>query len=254
VPALSFGTGSLHHLVDVQARVNLLVDAVELGMTHLDTAPSYGGGLTESWIGKALGGRWRDVTVATKVGLYPPGGRSHSFVGVLARKAAGRIIPALSRAKVDWSLRSAEASLRGSLTCLGRSHVDLLLLHEPSASVEVADEFAEWFERLRQAGTIRYWGIAGEPESCMPLVLSAHPVAAVVQTRDSLERREASALARANRELQFTYGYLSRSAPTSAGRELRDLIREALRVNRTGSILVSTRRIDHLRALVEAAE
>jgi hypothetical protein len=148
----------------------------------------------------------------------------------------------------------ATASVRESLSRLRRSHIDLLLLHEPSISLDLADIFAEWFEGLRQSGTIRYWGIAGEPESCMPLVLSGHPVAAIVQVRDSLDGREASALSHADRELQFTFGYLSRRAPSSELRQPREVIREALQVNRAGSILVSTRRLDHLRSLVEVAE
>ena len=254
VACLSLGTAGLHRIISGRARARLIQESVALGITHFDTAPYYGFGLAEQWLGVALGEGHRDVTIATKIGLYPPGGRSASAASVVARKAAGRIFPSLTRPLMDWTLARADASLSDSLRFLRRDHLDLLLLHEPAIPSTVADELAEWMEQQRRAGRIRHWGVAGEKSACEPFVVARHPVAVVVQTRDSLNRREAQFVAEAGRPLQFTFGYLAAGMADRSGQSPTEVMGQALRINRTGSVLVSTRGVEHLRALARVAE
>ena len=108
-------------------------------------------------------------------------------------------------------------------------------------------------ERERRRGSIRAWGIAGLRIGILPLVRQLHPLAMVVQTHDSIHLRQADFLADSGRKMQFTYGYLSGAR---AGAETNDpamTIREALRRNAPGCVLVSTRSVGHLCGLIGAA-
>jgi D-threo-aldose 1-dehydrogenase len=60
---------------------------------------------------------------------------------------------------------------------------------------------------------------------------------------DSLDGREADALTTRGRPLQITYGYVS---GRKAGGSVAGTLREALRRNGRGAVIVSTRRIERL--------
>ena len=60
----------------------LLEAAVAHGFTHFDTAPIYGFGLSERDLAPLLAAE-PNLTVATKVGLYPPGGTQQTWAAVL---------------------------------------------------------------------------------------------------------------------------------------------------------------------------
>ena len=95
----SFGTASLHHLGALGKQVRHLRAALEAGFSHFDTAPLYGFGMAERALGRAFSdARSEAVTIATKVGLYPPGGAAQGRVAMLARKIVGKALPAMSRA------------------------------------------------------------------------------------------------------------------------------------------------------------
>ena len=53
--------------------VRVAREAVDSGINFIDTAPIYGGGRSESVIGKALKGNSNDVMIATKCGLEQKG-------------------------------------------------------------------------------------------------------------------------------------------------------------------------------------
>jgi aryl-alcohol dehydrogenase-like predicted oxidoreductase len=249
VSRLSFGTASLHHLPREAERQQLLAAASDAGITHFDTAPLYGYGLADEALGRFIGNR-RSVTIASKVGLYPPTGASSWIVDLWVRKALGRWIPPLSRARVDWAVDRLERSVRDSLRRLQTDYIDVLFLHEPDVNLIQADEMRRSLERLREAGAVRYWGVAGEPATFAAWIATDDPLTTVVQTRDSLGLREADAVA-GHRPLQFTYGYLSTASPDLPAT---DVIRGALKRNATGSILFSTRRAARVREIAGAVE
>jgi aryl-alcohol dehydrogenase-like predicted oxidoreductase len=251
VSRLSFGTASLHHLPSSAARQALLAAALDYGFSHFDTAPSYGLGISEWELGKFLRSRPSGVTVASKAGLYPPGGTPrHGTVSVWLRKGMGKLLPALSAPMVDWSVASAAKSLEQSLRVLHRDCLDVLFLHEPTPGLLDADDFLKWLQQQRSAGKIRYWGLAG------PLKRFAgwaqHPLAQVLQIRDGADGAGTVQLRQTGREPQFTYGCLS--SVRDEGFSAIDAVKAALKKNPAGSVLVATRKITHLPALVQAAE
>lgn len=245
VSRLSLGTASIHHLMHRADRRNLIECAIAQGITHFDTSPLYGFGLAELDLGSVVGARRAEVTIATKIGLLAPGrGDNVAVLPVWVRKVAGKAVPRLSRPKVDWSIRGAEGSLNASLRRLGTDYVDLLLLHEPDFSNHEAEDLLHWLQQKRSSGKIRYWGLAGLPPKVERWVVESHPLAAVIQTRDSIAGNDAAALRRLGCAPQFTYGYLS--GPVMERKSSREIVVEAIERNRDGSIIVSTRRIAHI--------
>src|SRR4029453_19240851 len=83
--------------------------ALDLGVTHIDTAEIYGPFLSEEIVGEAIKGRRDQVQIATKFGLV-----SH---------AAG------SPGVVDSSAANVKAAVEGSLKRLGTDHIDLYYQH-----------------------------------------------------------------------------------------------------------------------------
>lgn len=249
VSRISFGTASLHHLFNARERAALLGAAFETGVTHFDSSPYYGYGVAEASLGFFALGRRSEVTVTTKVGLYPFGSASASATAAWARKAAGRFVPRISLPQVNWTVRRAQLSLRESLRRLRTSYVDFLLLHEPESTLLDADEFLRWLQSEQRAGTVRAWGLAGTRAKVEAVLESAPELAVVVQTRDSLKANEANFLLARERPLQFTYGYLSSAKHSDAA----SVLRQALARNSTGSVIVSTRRVQRVAQIVEAA-
>ena len=144
---------------------------------------------------------------------------------------------------------TATKSLEQTLRTLGRDRLDILFLHEPAPGLLDVDEFQGWLARQREAGKIRYWGLAGPLERFAPW--THHPVAEVLQVRDTVDGWGVHQLAATGREPQITYGALS--AATSA-LSAADVVTAALARNPRGSVLVSTRRMSHLRELAAAVE
>ncbi|GAA3911842.1 aldo/keto reductase [Actinoplanes auranticolor] len=152
VSALTLGGGGIAGVwggTDRDEAVATVHAALDAGITMLDVAPSYGvDAEAERAVGVALRSRPApDVLVTTKVQL--PDDEERDLV------------------------RRIRESLRDSLERLGREHLDLFLLHTylrpadgspaPGALswAGYRDEVVPEFERLREQGTIRAWGITG---------------------------------------------------------------------------------------------
>jgi aryl-alcohol dehydrogenase-like predicted oxidoreductase len=141
---MTFGTGVTHgfdHPVD-QERANTMVSqAIEAGINFLDTANIYGAGLSEEFLGRALGMRRKDVIIATKLGA--------------------RTSNVLTDAGLSYHhvIAAAEASLKR----LGTDYIDLLQLHVPDP-VTPFEETARALEHLVQRGLVRYIGFSNFSE------------------------------------------------------------------------------------------
>jgi aryl-alcohol dehydrogenase-like predicted oxidoreductase len=250
---LSFGTSSLHRVISGKRRQSILASAFDAGFTHFDTAPLYGFGLAEAELGRFLKTRRGRVTVATKIGLYPP--RVHSGIAsVWAAKALAKVWRGGARPNVNWSPATLAAEFEASLSRLQADVVDLLLLHEPSYRTFESEAVLAWLERERDRGRIRAWGLAGEAARVCEWLAAEHELAMVLQVRDSLDRREADDVLARGRCLQLTYGYVSSALRDPSRPEVPKVIGSAFLKNRTGSVLVSTNDPVHLAQLARVAE
>lgn len=239
VSHLGFGTGSLHHAFRSRDRRRLLETAAAHGLLHFDTSPYYGYGLAETDLGSFIRGRRARFTIATKVGLYPFGPTVRTGLGVWVRKGIGKVLPRVAMPDGDWSVARARKSLQASLQRLQTDYVDFLLVHEPRLTADAADEMYGWLVTEQSKGSIREFGVAGLEESVGGLVAQKHPLTRIVQTKDSLENKQADYLTRAGRPLQFTYGYLSDQSAHVA--DPMAVITAALERNTDGCVIVSSR-------------
>lgn len=152
--------------------------ALELGITFFDTGDAYGDGRGEELIGRALAGVDRSsVQLATKFGY------------VLDAPREGH--PEGERPQ-DWSPRHMRRALESSLRRLGTDYLDLYQLHNPRMDAIARDDLFEELARLRDAGTIRAFGVALGPaigwrEEGLR-ALSERRVAAVQTVYNLLER------------------------------------------------------------------
>jgi aryl-alcohol dehydrogenase-like predicted oxidoreductase len=133
VSALGLGTNQFGRVVDEAGAKAIIDQAQQLGMNFIDTAESYGGGASETLLGKALAGRRDDFVVATKTGAGSDPGR-------LTRK---RIMQRLD----------------ASLARLATDHIDVYYLHFPDASTPLEESLRTLEDALR-AGKIRYAAIS----------------------------------------------------------------------------------------------
>lgn len=109
--------------------------ALDLGVTMFDTADIYSVGLSEEFLGKALGPRRKDIVLATKFGIPIQKGE---YEGGASRR---------------YIMLAVEASLRR----LGTDHIDLYQLHFPDAKTPV-EETLSALDTLVRDGKVRYVG------------------------------------------------------------------------------------------------
>lgn len=117
--------------------------ALDLGIRDFDTANIYGQGDSERFLGAALRG-FQDVRIITKAGqTFPLAKRvivpfKRILRPIVARRPNMSAVVSNARAADlprDWSPTHLRTSLEKSLRRLGRSHVDIFLLHSPGAEV-----------------------------------------------------------------------------------------------------------------------
>lgn len=145
VSQLAFGTaplGGLFGPLDEAGSIRIIHQALDLGITFIDTSPFYGN--AEERLGRALLGRRDDVVLGTKAGRY--GAADFDFSPIRIR-------------------RSVEQSLR----LLQTDHVDILQLHDiefmPWGPIR-DDAYAE-LTGMRDEGKCRYIGMTGYPVAAM---------------------------------------------------------------------------------------
>jgi D-threo-aldose 1-dehydrogenase len=247
ISRFSFGTASLFNAGTAERRAHLLSAAYDHGFTHFDTAPYYGFGTAERDL-KPLLKAHPSITVTTKVGIYSPGGEAQSSAVIFLRKAAGRIIPALSRPAIDWSITRARNALTASLQRLGRERIDLYLLHEPELELLDSDEWLRWLERERDR--VARFGIAVDSRRLRQFIAAPGPLTSIIQTVDSIKDREADIVLKHHRPLQITYGYIS-AAQRAGNADVPGILAAALCRNRSGSVIVSTGKLERLRQYAE---
>ncbi|MFL9934666.1 aldo/keto reductase [Paraburkholderia sp. RL18-103-BIB-C] len=240
-----FGTASLFNSGSEKVRRRLLLSAVDAGFTHFDTAPYYGFGLAERDLGPVLKAR-PEVTITTKVGIYSPGGEEQGGVAIFLRKATGRFIKAISSPTVDFSVARAQKALEGSLRRLNRDWIDIYTLHEPQLPLLNTDEWLKWLETLVREGKVRTFGLALTADRLEPFLATGSELTRFVQVHDSLTAREADLLARYDKPLQVTYGYVSASRREGSPLSVTEVLRQALLRNTSGAIIVSTTQVSRL--------
>jgi aryl-alcohol dehydrogenase-like predicted oxidoreductase len=144
VSKISFGTASLHKLLSKEKGFNILSAAVDIGISHFDTAPMYGYGYAENLLGEYLSKRRANFTITTKIGFIPNYNLGLSLPSIWARKVIDKIFKSQYGINQDWSIRGVQYSLDESLRRLKTDYIDILVLHEPDYSIINNYEMINW--------------------------------------------------------------------------------------------------------------
>ena len=152
------GMSAFYGATDETESLATVERALELGVTLLDTAESYGPFVNEQLLGKALAGRREAAVVATKTGVeITDDGRVVGLNGT----------PEYVRHALDRSLRH-----------LGTDHVDLYYLHRIDPAVPIEETVGALAE-LVAAGKIRYIGLSEASARTIRRAHAVHPVTAL---------------------------------------------------------------------------
>jgi aryl-alcohol dehydrogenase-like predicted oxidoreductase len=152
---------------DADEAIRVLRRAVELGITFIDTADSYGPEVSERLIGEALHPYADDVVIATKAGLLRTGPDAWVPLGN----------PSYLRQEVELSLRQ-----------LGVDRIDLHQLHRIDPNFPLEDQVGE-LGKLQQEGKIRHIGLSEAGVDNIRRAHAVHPITAL-QSEYSLWTRD----------------------------------------------------------------
>lgn len=133
--------GGAWGIVNIEESIKVILNALSLGITALDTAPAYGD--AENLVGRVLK-QWKGVKpeISTKVGRL----KGHSAI----------------EAEYDYSAAGMERSLENSLKCLGIPQVDVLFLHEPAVvPEEMAVGVVRQLLHFKEQGLAKRIGLGG---------------------------------------------------------------------------------------------
>jgi len=161
------GLSQAYGPADDAESIETLQRAVELGVTFLDTAMSYGSGHNERLIARAIAGRRDEVVLATKFGIV-----RDENTGV----------------RVDARPEHVRGYLEASLTRLGVDHIDLYYQHRIDPEVPV-EETVGAMSNLVAEGKVRYLGLSEAGVETLERAAAIHPISAL-QSEWSLFWRE----------------------------------------------------------------
>ena len=135
VSVVGLGTNNFGFRMDEESSIRVFRHAVDEGINFIDTADSYGNGLSEERIGLALKGNRHDVIIASKAGN--PVGEGPN------RRGASR----------NHIMNQVEVSLR----FLQTDYIDLYQIHRPDPNTPIEETMRALDDLVRQ-GKVRYLG------------------------------------------------------------------------------------------------
>jgi aryl-alcohol dehydrogenase-like predicted oxidoreductase len=163
---------------DDATSIAVIRQALDLGMTLVDTADAYGPFTNEALVGRALAGGLREQAVlATKVGLVRD--------DISSAAGSGTASPGMGR---DGRPEHVRRSIEGSLRRLDTDYVDLYQLHRVDPNVPIEETWGAMAEAV-VAGKARHIGLSEVSVSEIKRAQAVHPVTSV-QSEMSLWTRD----------------------------------------------------------------
>src|SRR2546426_6290575 len=151
--------------------IRVLHRALELGVTFIDTADSYGPEVSERIIHEALHPYPPDLVIATKAGMTKPGP---------------------GRWGIDGRPEHLKAQAEKSLRLLGLERIELFQLHRVDANIPLADQVGALVE-LRDEGKIARIGLSEVSVAQIEAARAITPIV-TVQNRYNLADRSAESV------------------------------------------------------------
>ena len=157
-----------------ETAIGIVRRALDLGVSHFDTAELYGPYLNEELLADALGPDHANVEIATKFGYGIEGGK---IVGLDSRPT------------------SIRAAVEGSLRRLRRDHVDILYQHRPDPNVPIEDVVGTMSALVDEGKAIELGLSATDPET-LRRASKEHRISFVQNEFSLIERRPEEGLLR----------------------------------------------------------
>ena len=182
----------------------LLLQALDLGVNHLDTAALYGFGANETLVGRVLKPHRSRIVLASKGGM----------AGVTFADGVKRVI--------DGRPEAIRRNCEDSLQRLGTDVIDLYYLHRWDKAVPIEDSVGA-MSRLVEQGKVRELGLSEVSAATLKRAHAVHPIAAV-QTEYSLWTRNPEiAVLQACRDIGAAFVAFSPTARAFLTGKLRDV-------------------------------
>ena len=179
------GMSGVYGAADEQAAMDTIHQAIDLGVTFLDTADAYGKGHNEILIGKAIADRRQRVVIATKFGLSDV-------------SQGGYTVPVNGRP--EYVRSACEASLQR----LGVETIDLYYQHRVDPHTPIEETIGAMAELVTE-GKVRFLGLSEASAATIRRAHAVHPIAAL-QSEYSLWSRDVEAeILPTCRELQIGF-------------------------------------------------
>lgn len=162
---------------DKEEALEIVKQSLDAGCTFFDTAPGYGGGVSEAILGQGLKGVRQEVVICTKAGYSVEHGE-------------------------DFGAAAIRPTLETSLRRLQTDYVDILLLHNPPRELmdgRIATQYEE-MEQLKREGKIREYGVSLDWCEEMELVLETTNSRALEVYFNAFYQEMLPAFARAQRQ------------------------------------------------------
>ncbi len=164
LPAIGFGCMGLSEFygapMEESAAIQLIHQAIELGVQHFDTAEMYGvGSANESLLGKAIADRRDNVFIATKFGPTRDV-KTGEFTGL------------------DGSPENCRRAVEGSLHRLQTEVIDLYYLHRVDPNTPIEETVGAMAELVKE-GKVRAIGLSEASGSTIRRANKVHPISAV---------------------------------------------------------------------------
>ena len=166
---MASGQLSVYGKADEAESIATIHQALELGVTLLDTADIYGPLENERLVGKAIVGKRDQYTIATKFGyeIDDTGNMTNGFNGR----------PEYVRKAIDRSLKN-----------LGTDYVDLYYLHRIDPNTPIEDTVGA-MSRLIEEGKVRYIGLSEVPADVLRRAHAVYPITALETEYSLFDRR-----------------------------------------------------------------
>src|SRR5271170_1091714 len=163
VSSIGLGCMNLSHAYGVppspDVAAGVLLRALDLGVTHFDTAALYGFGANEELLGRILAPLRSQFTLASKCGAQ----------GVKSASGMRRVI--------DGSPATLKQTCEDSLRRLKTEVIDLYYLHRWDKAVPIEDSVSALGDLVR-AGKIRAVGLSEVSAATLRRAHAVHPIAA----------------------------------------------------------------------------
>jgi aryl-alcohol dehydrogenase-like predicted oxidoreductase len=151
-----WGMSRAYGPVDDAESLATLNRAIDIGVTFLDTATSYGAGHNEGLLAQVVSTRRDEVVLASKFGIL--------------RDERGP--------RVDGRPENVRGYCEASLARLGVDHIDLYYLHRIDPNVPIEDTVGAMAE-LVAAGIVRHLGLSEASAEALERAAATHTITAV---------------------------------------------------------------------------